>query len=131
MGKFPVYATNNGENLQNEDEIYRALVEMQCVQMVDFPACLAKVTRSNGISHVLDFGPGGSSGSAQLVARIMEDEGRGVMTVLAVVSRMEDEAATASRPAMLGMKEILKKKSEDLRAIEPAAAVGSFWPTLD
>ena len=129
--KFPVYATSNGENLQDQDDIMKALVEMQCTQMVDFPACLAKVTRANGVTHVLDFGPGGASGSAQLAARILEQEGRGVLTVLAVTSKMEDEPATINRPEMLGMGELLKEEAKDLRTIAPTAAPGAFWPTLD
>merc|ERR1712086_1176354 len=129
--KFPVYATSNGENLQDQGDIMKALVEMQCTQMVDFPACLAKVTRANGVTHVLDFGPGGASGSAQLAARILEQEGRGVLTVLAVTSKMEDEPATINRPEMLGMGELLKEEAKDLRTIAPTAAPGAFWPTLD
>jgi len=128
---FPVYATNNGESMQGQGDIMEALVEMQCTQMVDFPACLAKVKCSNGVTHVLDFGPGGASGPAQLTARINEQERRGILTVLAVASKMEDEVGSSTRPEMLGMKELLKEKAADLRAIAPTATPDAFWPTLD
>jgi fatty acid synthase subunit beta len=129
--RFPVYATNNGENLQGLGDIMKALVDMQCTQMVDFPACLAKATRENGVTHVLDFGPGGSGGAAQLAARIFDHDGRGVSTVLAVSNKMENEAATVNRPELLGMNELLKENVKSLHTKTSSSTFGSFWPTLD
>ena len=50
-----------------------ALIAMQPEEKMDFPAAMGAVSVTNGITHVLDFGPGGNDavgGSANFAAQV-------------------------------------------------------------
>ena len=59
--KFPVYSTKDGSDLSAiQGDIMPALVAMQSEEKMNFPAALSGATAAKGVTHVLDFGPGGN-----------------------------------------------------------------------
>ncbi|KAJ3124388.1 3-oxoacyl-[acyl-carrier-protein] synthase [Nowakowskiella sp. JEL0407] len=75
--KIPVYNTNTGEDLRKCERLTISLVEQICNQAVHWETA----TKMEGTTHVLDFGPGGSSGIGGLTYR--NKEGAGVQVILA------------------------------------------------
>ncbi|KAI9473939.1 MAG: fatty acid synthase [Benjaminiella poitrasii] len=75
--KIPVLSTESGENLQKTDDLTKALLELICIRHVNWE----KSTAVEGLTHILDFGPGGTSGIGALTYR--SKEGTGVEVVLA------------------------------------------------
>ena len=67
-------------------------------------------SRSRGVTHILDFGPGGASGAASFTARIMQERrqaGEGeVHTVLAAVTCTQASDTSGGRPKLLGMHQL-------------------------
>lgn len=78
---FPVYATDNGSNLQScsREDISVYLTEQICT----YPVLWEKATASRPITHIIDFGPGSVSGIGALTQR--NKEGTGVQVILADV----------------------------------------------
>ncbi|KAJ3244145.1 3-oxoacyl-[acyl-carrier-protein] synthase [Chytriomyces hyalinus] len=75
--KIPVFHTNTGEDLaQSGDQLTNALVEQICILPVFW-----EVATKLDVTHILDFGPGGSSGIGGLTHR--NKEGRGIQVILA------------------------------------------------
>ncbi|KAI9205069.1 fatty acid synthase [Polychytrium aggregatum] len=74
---IPVYHTNTGEDLRNSSRLTISLVEQICTQAVHWEIA----TKVDNVTHILDFGPGGSSGIGGLTQR--NKEGTGVQVVLA------------------------------------------------
>ncbi|KAJ2661821.1 fatty acid synthase alpha subunit Lsd1, partial [Coemansia sp. RSA 1200] len=72
-----VYGGDDGSDLSQEKDLTRKLVDSLCVLPVDWP----RATAVDGITHVVDFGPGGVSGIGGLTNR--NKEGTGVRVVLA------------------------------------------------
>ncbi|KAJ1558895.1 beta subunit of fatty acid synthetase, partial [Nowakowskiella sp. JEL0078] len=75
--KIPVYNTNTGEDLRTSKRLSISLVEQICNQAVHWETA----TKMEKATHVLDFGPGGSSGIGGLTYR--NKEGAGVQVILA------------------------------------------------
>ncbi|KAJ5770018.1 uncharacterized protein N7511_002069 [Penicillium nucicola] len=80
---FPVFHTETAENLQTFDNIVPHLIKMICTQRVQFE----KVINNNltGVTHVLDFGPGGEIGMGSLVN--YQREGTGLRTLVLSAAR--------------------------------------------
>jgi hypothetical protein len=71
---------------------------MQVAQPVMWPAATRAVSAREGVTHLLDFGPGGAAGTAGLSARMLAERGDGAVTVvLASATTMEDVAPEGSR----------------------------------
>jgi fatty acid synthase subunit beta len=75
--KVPVYSTFDGKNLQESKDVLDDLVNMICTQRIDW----VKATNVQGLTHVIDFGPGGASGIGGLTFR--NKQGTGVQVVIA------------------------------------------------
>ncbi|KAJ3188792.1 3-oxoacyl-[acyl-carrier-protein] synthase [Gaertneriomyces sp. JEL0708] len=73
----PVFHTHTGEDLRAVQDVTQSLVEQICLQTVHWQ----KATSHPHITHVLDFGPGGSSGVGFLTHR--NKEGTGLQVILA------------------------------------------------
>lgn len=99
--KLPVYATNDGRNLQNSDDLVGDLVKMQFIQPVDWNACTKTATRSHGVTHVLDFGPGDMASKLTFLNR----EGEGVVVIPCATSRGRDEFLTTDPEKVSFIKE--------------------------
>ncbi|KAI9348018.1 fatty acid synthase [Obelidium mucronatum] len=75
--KIPVFHTKTGEDLASAgDKLTLSLVEQICILPV-----LWEVATKQKVTHILDFGPGGSSGIGGLTHR--NKEGTGVQVILA------------------------------------------------
>ncbi|KAI7904710.1 fatty acid synthase [Cokeromyces recurvatus] len=75
--KIPVYATDSGKDLRESDNLTKALLELICEHHVHWESAIA----SKDLTHIIDFGPGGTSGIGGLTHR--NKEGTGVQIVLA------------------------------------------------
>ena len=111
------FSTNAGEGFasavrgaHDDEDVVAALVRMQAVQAVAWPRALRAASRSRGVTHILDFGPGGASGAASFTARIMQERrqaGEGeVHTVLAAVTCTQASDTSGGRPKLLGMHQL-------------------------
>lgn len=109
--RFPVYSTTDGGDLAAvQGDIMPALVAMQSEQKMDFPAALSSATASKGVTHVLDFGPGGNDavgGSANFAAQILDGCG------VTVVTCVSDSPGRDDLPVLVGAEELSAAK-EDL-----------------
>ncbi|KAJ2757930.1 fatty acid synthase alpha subunit Lsd1, partial [Coemansia nantahalensis] len=76
--RIEVRSGDNGTPLQGEKSLSRKLVDSLCVLPVDWPKATAI---DAAVTHVVDFGPGGTSGIGALTSR--NKEGTGVRVVLA------------------------------------------------
>ena len=65
----------------------KEIVELQCVKLVNWEKALSMASKDHGISHIVDYGPGGLSGAVSLTGRLKE--GRGV-AVIAIGSEIGD-----------------------------------------
>ncbi|KAL2913765.1 fatty acid synthase alpha subunit Lsd1 [Polyrhizophydium stewartii] len=74
---IPVYNTHTGEDVRTAKSIAASLVEQICVQSVEWE----RATAHAGVTHIIDFGPGGPSGIGGLTYR--NKEGTGVSVILA------------------------------------------------
>lgn len=78
---FPIYNTEDGSDLR-ENKSNVSLVEELCELICTKPIHWVRATSyKKGITHVVDFGPGGNSGIGSLIAR--EQEGTGLRVVFA------------------------------------------------
>ncbi|KAI8987783.1 fatty acid synthase [Mycotypha africana] len=77
--KIPVFSMNSGNDLRGISNLTKELVELICVQHVDWE----KAIPIKNLTHIVDFGPGGVSGIGSLTHR--NKEGTGVQVVLAGV----------------------------------------------
>ncbi|KAJ2398450.1 fatty acid synthase alpha subunit Lsd1 [Coemansia sp. RSA 2603] len=75
--RIPVISGDDGSNMKDEKDLTRKLVDSLCILPVDW----IKATAVDGITHVVDFGPGGVSGIGGLTNR--NKEGTGVRAILA------------------------------------------------
>jgi enoyl reductase-like protein/3-oxoacyl-ACP reductase-like protein/acyl dehydratase len=86
---IPVYHTEDGSNLQTSPDLMMDLIVQQSVSRVNWPTATAAARTSvdwptgtkAGVTHVIDFGPGGTAGVGAITARNLE--GTGVQVVLA------------------------------------------------
>ncbi|KAJ2724547.1 fatty acid synthase alpha subunit Lsd1 [Coemansia sp. Benny D115] len=75
--RIPAISGDDGSSLSDEKDLSRKLVDSLCILPVDW----TKVTAVEGVTHMVDFGPGGVSGIGGLTNRNME--GTGVRVILA------------------------------------------------
>ncbi len=80
---IPVYSTKDGQDLSlSGKELISQLIELQCTEYVDWLKATERISRTNhGITHVIDFGPGGSSGPCNFTSKNLE--GSGVQFIMA------------------------------------------------
>lgn len=71
--KIPVHAPDDGRDLRNSPDLVEDLVNMQFLRPVDWERATAAISRSGGVTHVIDFGPGDMV--AKLTASNREGEG--------------------------------------------------------
>ncbi|PVV05312.1 hypothetical protein BB560_000171 [Smittium megazygosporum] len=74
--QVPVFSTKDGQDLRASKNITHELVELICLCPVNWPLA----TSAEGITHMIDFGPGGFSGIGLMTHR--NKEGTGVRIIL-------------------------------------------------
>ncbi len=108
--KFPVYSTKDGSDLAAVNgDIMPALIAMQAEEKMDFPAALRTATAAQGVTHVLDFGPGGNDavgGSANFASQLLDGCG---VTVVACVS---ETPGRDDLPVLVGAGELSAAKAD-------------------
>ncbi|KAG0203436.1 3-oxoacyl-[acyl-carrier-protein] synthase [Mortierella sp. GBA30] len=77
---IPVFSTDSGKDIAGSPTVTMDLVNQIC----SLPVHWEKATALAGLTHVIDFGPGGSSGVGSLTAR--NKDGTGVQVILAGAS---------------------------------------------
>ncbi|KAJ6125114.1 Fatty acid synthase subunit beta [Penicillium samsonianum] len=91
---FPVFHTETAQNLQESGNIVPHLINMICTRRVQFENVVG--TTLAGVTHVLDFGPGGEVGIGSLVNH--QREGTGLRTLILGATR----GVISSHNSMLG-----------------------------
>ncbi|KAJ2909842.1 fatty acid synthase alpha subunit Lsd1, partial [Coemansia aciculifera] len=81
--QIAVRASDDGHDIRTEADLTRYLFSSICVLPVDWPL----VTRSPGVTHIVDFGPGGLSGFGLLAYKNVEGMGIPVICAGALFSR--------------------------------------------
>ncbi|KAJ2057564.1 fatty acid synthase alpha subunit Lsd1 [Coemansia sp. S146] len=81
--QIPVRASDNGHDIRTEGNLTRYLFSAICILPVDWP----QTTHYPGITHIVDFGPGGLSGFGLLAYKNIEGMGIPVICAGALVSR--------------------------------------------
>ncbi|KAJ2550515.1 fatty acid synthase alpha subunit Lsd1, partial [Coemansia sp. RSA 1836] len=88
----PVRAGDDGHDIRSEgSSITRYLMQSMCVLPVNWPVAVGCA----GITHVVDFGPGGVSGFGVLTQRILDGQGVSVVCAGAVGRQKSSLAAKA------------------------------------
>lgn len=86
---IPVYATDgHGRDIRHtcssSSDVMPLLIAMQATKAVQWPAALAHAnTTAGNVTHILDFGPGGTRGSAMLTRRVLADRIEELPVILA------------------------------------------------
>ncbi|KAI8319679.1 hypothetical protein GQ54DRAFT_30255 [Martensiomyces pterosporus] len=75
--QIPVYSGDKGQDIRSQPDLTRYMFECMCVIQVNWPAA----SDHPGITHIVDFGPGGHSGFGSLTYKNIE--GRGVSVICA------------------------------------------------
>ena len=77
--ELPLYSTHSGEDLRysQESNLVRILVRMIVLELLDW----SRATTFPQATHVLDFGPGGSSGVGASISQIKQGSGLRVIIV--------------------------------------------------
>ncbi|KAJ2910492.1 fatty acid synthase alpha subunit Lsd1, partial [Coemansia aciculifera] len=81
--QIAVRAGDDGHDIRTEADLTRYIIDSIFVLLVDWPL----VTRSPGVTHIVDFGPGGLSGFGSLAFKNVEGMGISVICAGALVSR--------------------------------------------
>ncbi|KAJ2335744.1 fatty acid synthase alpha subunit Lsd1, partial [Coemansia sp. RSA 2681] len=81
--QIAVRAGDNGHDIRSETDLARYLFSSICVLPVDWP----QATRCPGVTHIVDFGPGGLSGFGFLAYKNIEGMGISVICAGALTSR--------------------------------------------
>jgi fatty acid synthase subunit beta len=92
----------------------------QSTQPVNWAAAIRAAVEGNDVSHVLDFGPGGTGGAANFTACLAE--GTGTQVILASHAHSGDLERKVDRPTVLGMNWVVA--SEEARGLPRAANWG-------
>jgi fatty acid synthase subunit beta len=97
--RVAVLATDDGRDLRGDsaESLIGTLVSLVLARPVHWPATTASISRAAGVTHALDFGPGGMSGAGMLFH--MSHEGAGVQVVVAGLFAAPD-GAFAAKPAL-------------------------------
>ncbi|KAK1943247.1 Fatty acid synthase subunit alpha [Phytophthora citrophthora] len=106
--QVPVYATNTDvTNLQAVDEVVDELVELQLLQLVDWPATWAKIAEHHmNATHILEFGP--DLGVAKLSNKIAE--GLGIEVVIATAKHRMMNVSLKNAP-LVGLQQFIDAAS--------------------
>jgi fatty acid synthase subunit alpha, fungi type len=102
----PVYATNDGHDLRTsapslpsesqQPSLAAELVALQAVQEMRWTVVVDPTsTRMAGVTHVLDFGPGGTNGACRLTAKLLHGSGIPVVVAGAHIAATAAAAAAA------------------------------------
>lgn len=70
-----------GEDLRGSKNLLSDIIKLQCVEHVNWPKALLAAAVEHGITHIIDWGPGGSSGIGSVCKRNLE--GSGVQVIFA------------------------------------------------
>ncbi|KAJ2812529.1 fatty acid synthase alpha subunit Lsd1 [Coemansia furcata] len=81
--QISVRASDDGHDIRTESNLTQYLFSAICVLPVDWP----QTTRYPGVTHIIDFGPGGLSGFGLLAYKNIEGLGTPVICAGALVSR--------------------------------------------
>ncbi|KAJ2864638.1 fatty acid synthase alpha subunit Lsd1 [Coemansia aciculifera] len=81
--QIPVRASDDGHDIRTESDLTRYLFSAICVLLVDWP----QATQCPGVTHIVDFGPGGLSGFGLIAYKNIEGMGIPVVCAGALVSR--------------------------------------------
>ncbi|KAJ2459216.1 fatty acid synthase alpha subunit Lsd1 [Coemansia sp. RSA 2424] len=81
--QIAVRAGDDGHDIRSETDLTRYLFSSICVLPVDWP----QATRCPGVTHIVDFGPGGLSGFGMMAYKNVEGMGIPVICAGALVSR--------------------------------------------
>ncbi|KAI8324908.1 hypothetical protein GQ54DRAFT_255713 [Martensiomyces pterosporus] len=87
---IPVQGGEDGHDIRMEQDLTRYLFRSTCVLPVDWAAA----TEYPGLTHIVDFGPGGFSGFGSLTFRNVEGCGVPVICAGALVSRSSSRLGT-------------------------------------
>jgi fatty acid synthase subunit beta len=112
---IPVYSTADGSDLRAlaDGDVMPAVIAMQAVDRMDYRAALGAVSAAAGVTHVLDFGPGGADGvggAALFCARLTA--GRGVQVIVARAAARK--LARADTPTLSGSAALLSGDEGDV-----------------
>ncbi|KAI9502453.1 acyl transferase domain-containing protein [Coemansia spiralis] len=80
--RLPVRALDDGHDIRSESDLTKYILESMCVRQVNWP----QAVDSSGITHIVDFGPGGLNGFGNLAYRNIEGSGVPVICTGALVS---------------------------------------------
>eukprot|EP00741_Cyanophora_paradoxa_P008217 tig00000025_g7952.t1 len=64
--QIPVYSTLDGSDLRKSADLTGELIDLQCIQPVNYPAALAEAVPAKGVTHLLNYGPGEGNMTARL-----------------------------------------------------------------
>lgn len=78
---IPVYSTKDGSDLRKDAHLTETLVSLLCTEHVDWIQATAKASLEEGVTHIIDFGPGETAGIGTVTGR--NCEGSGVQVLLA------------------------------------------------
>ncbi|KAJ1796382.1 fatty acid synthase alpha subunit Lsd1, partial [Coemansia sp. RSA 2399] len=101
--QLPVRALDDGHDIRSQLELTKYLLESLCVLQVNWP----RAVDPRGTTHIVDFGPGGTTGFGYLAYRNIEGSGIPVICVGAL-------AANAAHPYMGTRADIYKQSLNDI-----------------
>ncbi|TDH65379.1 hypothetical protein CCR75_002038 [Bremia lactucae] len=106
--QVPVYATDpEATNLQTVADVVEKLINMQLLEVLDWPATWKKIARHHSdATHILEFGP--DFGAAKLSDKIAE--GLGIKIVIATLKHATLDASTTTAP-FIGRKQFIETVS--------------------
>ncbi|OMJ08649.1 Fatty acid synthase subunit alpha [Smittium culicis] len=89
--KVPVYSAKDGTDLRECKDLVGDLIQIVCLARVDWLAA----TKTDGITHIIDFGTGGYSGVGILTSR--NKEGTGVRVIInCILEQLGNEVSLKS-----------------------------------
>ncbi|KAJ2451175.1 fatty acid synthase alpha subunit Lsd1, partial [Coemansia sp. RSA 2424] len=115
--QIAVRAGDDGHDIRSETDLTRYLFSSICVLPVDWPLA----TRCPGVTHIVDFGPGGLSGFGMMAYKNSEGMGIPVICAGALVSR-------SSKPYLGARADLHKTDLDEVTAVPNWLA--EFGPKL-
>lgn len=70
-----VYSTADGSDLRKTTHLTAELIRLQCVEYVNWIKTTEHASLRNGVTHIIDFGPGQTAGIGSLTSRNIEGSG--------------------------------------------------------
>ena len=90
----PVLSINDGADIRTATDLNAALTSQILASPVDWPAVCTAINKA-GVTHIVDFGPGGVSGCGKLVHHSLDGTGAQV-----VVAGSDQQSSMLSRSAL-------------------------------